>query len=529
MERKHRSCISLTRSCTVLCLLATAFLIPTCVDPQPDDPDQPLRITALPSVDENLFALRLLGDIYVHWPDLKGNRSELRTWFSDARSTTSAMVGEIRARHLDSDLELLFNDCLDYMSATESYLANLDLLENQRNTGTIWDVISSTWNGYKTGSDVSSEAGKLGMSEENAANAGKLVGAADAAANYYSKSQARDANYRNAIAEQARKLEDKWNITWSSLQTVSRQLTLKYRWAPGEAGFDGFQSSQLTDLIARSPRDPFLRVRYGDAIMQEANSADQCMTAMNAYLAAARLVPIDSVYDSLRLQYVGQALKAAVAAPSIEAGDRGYSAHPSNAGVAVKIARTYIAMDTQDTTGVGHVQLARALAFAGRYEEAAASAAAAYQLRKEWGNDPWFCFRYAKLLSLTGDLNLVGDWIVQAYRSGFHNVAEIRTDPEFELFRIKRPQQFQNLTSVTWRWHVKYGLMLDDVVIENTSPFDLTNVQVQLHIRKGTRAWNPIVKCAQIAAGSSCQADNVMSISGDSYDEGSGVLSSDQT
>ena len=169
------------------------------------------------------------------------------------------MLGQIRARRLDPDLAILFNDCLEYMSATEAYLSSLDLIERQRTTTSFVDAIASIWDGYKTGSDVTSAAGKLGMSEDNAANAGKLVGAANAAANLYTKSQTRDANYRTAVSEQAQKLENKWNTTWAGLQAVSRRLTVKYRWGAGEAGFDGFQSPQLSDLIARSPRDPFLK------------------------------------------------------------------------------------------------------------------------------------------------------------------------------------------------------------------------------------------------------------------------------
>jgi hypothetical protein len=66
---------------------------------------------------------------------------------------------------------------------------------------------------------VASSAGRLGVSDENAANAGKLVGAASIAANAYSNSQKRDATYRLAVSDQKRKLEDKWKTTWP----VSRQ------------------------------------------------------------------------------------------------------------------------------------------------------------------------------------------------------------------------------------------------------------------------------------------------------------------
>lgn len=439
------------------------------------------------------------------------------------------MRGDLRTRQLDPDLDILYGNCLDYMSATEAYLSNLDLLDNRKNTGTLLDVFSSLWNGYKTGSDVSSAAGKLGLSEENAANAGKLVGAANAAADLYSKIQSRDANYRAAISEAAAKLEDRWNTTWASLQAVSRRMSSKYGWPAGEAGFDGFQSPQLADLLARSPRDPFLKARYGDGLLENAKTPNDCITATNAYLEAAELVPSDTSYDSLRLQYVADATEAAVEAPSIEAGNRGYSARPSSWPVALKLARTYVSMDPQDTTGFGHAELARALAFAGRYEEGASSATTAYRTNKSLENDSSFCYRYAKLMSLTNNLDLVQSWLQQAYKDGFHEIAALRTDPDFESFRSQRSQSFSGLTNVIWGWDIDYGVVLDDVIVTNKSAFDLTNVVVQVHVRKGSSRWDPVIKCAVIKAGSSCKGENVMSVTGNSYDAATASLSSDQS
>jgi hypothetical protein len=438
------------------------------------------------------------------------------------------MKGQIRAHRLDSDLDLLFNDCLDYMSATESYLSNLDLIDSQNTTGTVFDVLASMWNGYKTSSDVTTAAGKLGLSDENAANAGKLVGAADAVANLYSKSQSRGATYRTALAEQARELEDRWNSTRSSLQAISRRLTQRYGWGGGEAGFDGFQSAQINDLVARSPRDPFLKARYGDSLMSDAKGPSEYIAATIAYLDAAQLVPADSSYDSLRLQYVAEATQAALGAPSSEAGTRGYSSHPSSAPVALKLARTYLGIDPLDSTGFGNMELARALAFLGRYEEAASSATKAYNMHKDYADDPSFCYRYAKLMSLTNRTQQVGAWIAQAYRVGFTAIGSIREDPDMEAFRSQQSQQFKSLTTVNVTWKLNYGFVLDDVVIMNGSPFDLTNVQLQLHLRKGTARWDPLLKCAQIRASGSCQIDNVFSIPGDSYDEGTASVTSDQ-
>ncbi len=522
-----RTFIPLRRLTIFYLLLAVS--LPQIGSSQAENPDQPFVISALPSVDENLFALRLLADIYTHWPDLKGDRPKLRAWFSEARRSTSLALGQIRTRGLDPDLAVVFNDCLSYMGATESYLSKLDLIDSQNDTRTVWDLITSLYDGYKASGDATSTASKLGFSDENAASAGKLVGAANAAANFYSKSQERGARYQTDVSDQARRLEDTWNMTWGTLQTVSRKLTAKYGWAVGEAGFDGFQSPQIADLVVRSPRDPFVRARYADSLLSDAKDPEQCIKATNEYLHAAQLVPSDSSYDSLRLQYVAEAMNAAVYAPAIEAGSRGYSAHPASAPVGLKLARTYLAIDPADTSGLGHVQLARSLAFLGRYDEAANQATTAYNLDKQWGDDAGFCYRYAKLMCLTGRMNMVADWLKQAYRAGYHDISSFRADPDMSGFRNAEPRQFEQLTAPKWGWEIKFGVFMDDVVVTNNSPFDLTNVQVQVHVIKGTQRWDPLIKCPLIRSGSSYKAENVMSVTGDSYDQATASLSSDQT
>ncbi len=515
------------QAANIACVLIFALSAAQPAKTQDSDPDQPFAIVTSPLVDENLFMLRLLADVYSSWPNIQENRSQLPKWFSDARHTISAVRGQIHARRLDPDLELVYDDCLSYMAATEDYLKAVEVIDNQNNTQTVFDVISSLWSGYKDGSGTQSKAQELGMSSENAADAGKVVGTVSALSDYYTKSQQRSAAYNAALQTESKKLEDLWTTTWASAQTVAQRFTSKYNWSDGEAGFDSVRSPTLTDNVKRHPRDAFIKARYADSLAKDGN-VTQFLQAAYTYLEAAQWVPADASYDALRLQYIAEASDLGLDASSVEAGELGYSSHPSSAPYSLRLARTYLAMDPQDKTGRGHVQLARALAFTGRYDDAATNATAAYRSNKDWGADVNFCYRYALLMSLTNDLDLVGNWIVQAYRNGFSAIAPLRRSPDLANYRNGRPQQFVNLTTVRWTWQIRYGWMLDDVIIKNDSAFNLTNVRVQLHIRKGNESWNPEIKCALIKPGETCENDNVMSVTGNSYDEGNASLTSDQ-
>lgn len=480
----------------------------------------------MPMVDENLFALRFLADIYSQWPDLHGDRSKLRAWFSGSRNVISEMRGRIHANHLDPDLESLYSDCLEYMSSTESYLDKLQLIENQKNGGSLWDLASSSWDGYKTSNDVTSTAKRV-MSPENAADAGNLVGTADAVIEFYNKSQQRDANARAAISAESEKLEDKWRSTDQALKITAQRMTARYGWANGEAGFDGFQSPRLVDLVERSPRDPFLQARYGSELASDARSGDDVVPAINAFLRAARLVPPDAIYDELRFQFLEQAMDAAVSGAASDSGGS-YSGRPASSFNAIKLARTYLSVNSADPSGIGHVQLARALAFAGRYQEALYSAQAAFNTDHRWNTDPGYCIRYSKLMSLTNDQEQAINWMERAFQYGFTDIKVIRDDPDLSILRSRRSADFQDLTTVRATWNVKFGAMMDDVIIQNNSRFDLTHVKLVVHIRKGSQVWDKAAKCDYVQSGHSCEDDNLFSIPGNSYDEATASISSDQ-
>ena len=492
-----------------------------------DNPDQPYAFATLPNVDENLFALRLLNDIYSHWPDMKGDRSNVKAWFTSAKESTARMQQQIRVRHLDPNLLTVYTDCQNYITQTENYLSAVDVLDNQKTAGTLWDVITSTYTGYDKSEQTSSTAKKLGFSDKNAADAGEMVGTVSALSDFNTKMNARGAAYRQQVAAETKKLEDRWSDTSQNLRKVSDSLTAKFGWKPGEGGFDGFKSAQIADLVNRSPRDPFLWVKYGDAVLGNAKTAEDCVKAEEAYFQAAELIPADGSYDSLRLQYLDDATQASLSAATIQS-NSSYTAHPALGPYTVKMARTYLAVDPQDSTGIGHIELARALGFAGRYLEASYSAEAAYNARHDWATDPGFCIRYAKLLVLTDRTARATEWIEKAYNYGYSDVNVLRQAADFESYRAQQPQQARRLTTVAWNWKINYGNFLDDVVVMNNSPFPLTNVTFHVHITKGNEVWDKTVTCKSIKPRSSCEADNIMSITGNSYDNAQGTLTSDQ-
>jgi hypothetical protein len=116
----------------------------------------------------------------------------------------------------------------------------------------------------------------------------------------------------------------------------------------------------------------------------------------------------------------------------------------------------------------------------------------------------------------------------RAFQYGFTDIKVIRDDPDLSILRSRRSADFQDLTTVRATWNVKFGAMMDDVIIQNNSRFDLTHVKLVVHIRKGSQVWDKAAKCDYVQSGHSCEDDNLFSIPGNSYDEATASISSDQ-
>jgi hypothetical protein len=146
------------------------------------------------------------------------------------------------------------------------------------------------------------------------------------------------------------------------------------------------------------------------------------------------------------------------------------------------------------------------LSYAGRYAEAVEAGEVA---REKWANDWGFCYRHARLMSLTNQLDLAGDWLATSYKSGMNDISHVRTDPDLASFRLGRMERYTQLTTVKLTYTIDPGSLWDDVLISNESPFDVTNVQMTIRIRKEQRTWDRDIKCQTIKSGQACKVEGL--------------------
>jgi hypothetical protein len=484
--------------------------------------------TVGPAIDENLFMLRLLDEYYAEIPGSETVQGELATKLEATKQEISGARRVVQAEGLDRDLDALYADAIRLVDTYQGYLAALGVIENSRSKQAIGDTLSTLWDSYQFGKEARSTATDFGVSKENAQGLGNFAGIVDAIFKGVEKSQQRDAAQAVAIQAQRNSLMEAWSAIRHRASLAADMLSHRYGWLPGEAGFDGFSTQYFEEYLKRRPRDPFLIARYANT-RKEGETSGDILNDANRCLVAAKLVPARPAFSAIRNDYVENAAELAATAASKEA-NNAYSAHPRLAPAVVSAAQYYLNLDPGDPSGRGHMVLARGLAFSGHYREAVEAATATLNSnRTAWGNDPTFCYRYAMYLSLAGDrLDLVSAWLQQAYANGLTWVKDVRSTPDLRNFRATYPAEFSRLTQQAITARVKFGILLDDLILENHSPFEITNVKSVVTIQKGQTTWKKSVNCASVLPGGSCIFENAVSIPDDTFDTMSATVECDQ-
>lgn len=473
------------------------------------------------SIDENLFLLRALEDTYTRWPtNSTADPSEIANWLTRTRTRIAAVRDSIRTHNLDPDVGRLYDDCLIFLDTYQSYLANRGVAGNSIEQDGV-DLALPVFAGLREGNVAERSAlrrrdGGIYLSWSTLGSAivrePQGIGRGD-------DGQAVEGPGNSE--EEA--LQAAWSETKTNAEKVARKLTIKYGWKPHEAGFDDSRSGLIESGEDVSP-NPFRAIRL--ATQTDGGKPADLLRQAERCIQAADLTPRGATYDPFRADFLREAATLAVRATTMELRPFSYSTGPApSAAEAVRLCERYLAANPHDPSRGAHMLLAHSLASAGRHADAIR---AANEARERWDRDPNFCYRYAKLMSLTYQLDLAGEWLERAYRYGFHDIDLVRGDPDLVGLRVGHPDRFAELTDVHWSFSIVWDKPLDDVILVNESPFELTNVIVDLYIRQGGRTWEPVIRRDLLKPGESYRAGDLMSVPGSRHDEATGVLFCDQ-
>jgi hypothetical protein len=468
-----------------------------------DGADAPLSIRTAGNVDEELFLLNMLEENYLTWPSADSPKAFVAE-LEHRRQILLTVRHTILANRLDPGLLSAYDDSLSLIDANEAYLAELGVIEQRAIEQTKKGAVQAAIDGLKSGfNDDNEERTGSDILEDI------VVGAVWSAL----KQGWTISRERQAAAQTAKqRLTDKTNAVLGSAALQSRKLMDRKHWQTGEVDFDLDRAESPSQWASRQPRNPF--AIYFSAIQGSEKDTSAATSVQRAKLCvhAAELVPARRLYDPYRQFLISKATDLALQAANLESSGMYSNGPTASAPCALVLSRTYLALNPQDATGYGHVEISRALAFSGRYGEAVRAATVALP---RWRDDALFSYRYAKLMSPVDSPDDSAKWLRRAYQHGFNNLPDVRKTSDFANLRRERPRLFAELTTVRLRTHIGPGFIWHDAVFYNDSSFDITHLKTHLKfLDQGNSQFFTDVTCEGIAAGQSCIVKNAVRFSG---------------
>lgn len=480
--------------------------------------DTPLDLMPDPRADEQLFLLRVLETLYERWPS-PADEATRKAAISQHRQLAFQHAEHARSRNLDpaiaeqyeqiAELLNVYDETIDEIARTSREARAL--IEHQANE----DIAQSS-----SGAGVF--AGKAYAGGASGADA-ILLWAGLTAMDFLIRNNGKSEQITEAERAESSRLVRAFSTRYEEqvarAQSTATRLTEKYGWAAGEAGFDidAAQGLAVHELVQkgdyreiarlqaaklrRRSRDPFLLV--GHALSRTsatggAASLSDFEAAAADCVKAARLVPAGSLYDPYRADCVGVAgLLTNLAATNQMAG-RGWAAGPFSEGpAAVRLWKTYLALNPTDETGVGRAQLAWALASSGHLWEALEQAS---DVANRFQRDREFVYNHACLLALNGRTFESFQKLKHAIEQcGYADISHARTDPDLAAVRSTLAWPFNDLTRVKFEWSIDWGMFSDDICLTNSSPFPLTDVSFQAVVcSKGYSDWTQTFRAPRI-------------------------------
>lgn len=497
-----------------------------------EDADAPYDVQPLPNIDENLFLVRALGYVYTRWPQDPTDARGVLAFTADTRQLLLRYRQRIVTQQLDPAVGGMYDDALKLLDDYESCLAELGEINRKDAEQASKDAGRALVTGIYQGAQAAQKAKDLGATQDQAKTIGSVAVIGEGINDYDKRTANRKTATASEVAAATARVKRLMDASLKRRQADVVDITARHGWAVGEAGFEGGTPDPKKGwpyYVERRPRDPFAKLCEAWTL-DNAGGVDNEREAARLCFQASRFVPAggDGFYDGLKRELIEWADFYAVRAAAHELD---YGSFTNNqvkfAPDALHYARTLLAAEPDDPTGFGQYQLAWALAINGRLEESSVAADKAYAC-EAYKSDPTFAFFRARLCAAKNKPDVTEDWLRHAYRLGFCQVDWLRKDADFQTLRAAKPQVFDELTTIHTTGSIKFGLVNDDYVFANHSPFRLTDVQLDVTVIQGDQVWKKHLVTGYLDPGRQCTFSDVFSIPGSKYDTLRATLTTDQ-
>jgi len=484
-------------------------------------------VVTVENIDEQLFLLRFLEQLYSEWPTNISDPQTLQRAIRNIRHRANRHYEDIKQRKLDEALVLLYADFLNAVDSYTAFLADIGRIERAAAARAEMETTETGFNAGFIGGRAAADLNQRGNSDGDALLGGAAATALTFLWEDYNKAKVRDEAKQLAITEAHQQLERQLSTYLARCQNAAVNLTERYSWRQGEAGFETPTQARLSKT--RRPRDPFAIAQNANLLSLDPKCSDsELLAATKECLKAASLVPKRQIYDECRAYclFVAGGIAFRTATNRIAATDTWADAYSEPAAYGVGVLNECLKF-TKDSTGEIREIRAWSLMQSGHIKEAFEQANSICSLRQ---NAVSFAYNFARLNSVLNDSDTSMKWLEHAVRNlGWSRIVETKQDPHFRYLRSSsKARAFQSLTEVKFTWGIQFGLLNDDITITNNSAFTLTNVVLECDIAGGGKTFTPTLKVKELRTLQTYKWENVINVPGSKTERGTATLSCDQ-
>jgi hypothetical protein len=324
-----------------------------------------------------------------------------------------------------------------------------------------------------------------------------------------SESEAYKTDYRgldaDLSAEQIREvavIEQRRNLVESPLRNNIIEVLGKISKAQGFGEF-GVMTPPVTlgmteDAVLDVFRNPLALARL--ATLKTFPSVETARTCARIFFRCASLCPSSTVYDAYRRTYLcGAAYCMTQAAVAANPSPTSYSHSRTESSTDAVTLWTIAAKSADGELDItSQCNCGRALALDCRY---AAAATVMTSVAKSYKGDPAFALRYAKVLSLSGNVRASFAWLKYCLQLDSSCVGHVRSCPDYEPVRKAMSSEFDEATTVKYSWDTSLGYIWDSVTLTNDSPFRMTDVTFKVKIIGTGGTWTKQLSVDSIEPG----------------------------
>jgi hypothetical protein len=488
--------------------------------------DRPVDVTPAANVDENLFVLRAFAREFNRWPQDPWDGKAALKFCEESRLQVKFLRSIAVSHRLDDGIRGMCDDFTMLIDEYESSLAEIGKIDDKARSKAIEDALNTFVVGAAKSLEAGAKADRQGKSEleVDGAVAKSLVD--DGLKVYIEHSKARDAQTNNSVAAEQDRFDKVLTFAQERNRAATQGLADRNHWAAGEAGFDFTPATPLEDVARRRPRDPFAKLNLAAAGIDDKTTADGFIDRARLCIEAARLVPAGDAFDSYRIECLTRATECSCNAAELGIGATYRDAPTPYAQEAIDITQAMSKADAEDRNGWVHVELFRALSAAGRFDEAIE--AAKPLMDSHWNQSLAFGIRYMRVMGVTGHADQLEQWLRACYKMGYSDLKFVKESGDFDCLRTQKPDAYAELTTVKGSTYIYYGLVHDDVIVKNRSPFPMTNLKMKFTVIKGGQIWKEDRTLPFVAADSEETLSDVFMIPDSRYDQYRWSLESDQ-